>query len=246
MKIDYDKYAPNYELTRTVEPIVYAILCNILEFSKDDLVLDFGCGTGNYLNKILKDYQIQPYGLEPSEEMRRFAQKKTKSAYFLAGDHTRIPFSDSFFNKIYCTDVVHHIRELDLFFSNIFRVAATGAKFCICTESGDQLKEKYWNKYFPKILALDLDRFHSIDELISEGETAGWSYCEMIKTEQEMKAPISYSFWNRVKAKSLSVLQLLTDDEYQFGMSLMKKDFEERLIIPQIEGYTFLLFEKRK
>ena len=47
MKIDYEHQAEIYEQTRNTEPLVYSMLSNLLKLSKKDIVLDFGCGTGD-------------------------------------------------------------------------------------------------------------------------------------------------------------------------------------------------------
>lgn len=166
MGIDYDMQAENYENTRGVEPIVYFILSAMLMPSKGDRILDFGCGTGNYLNQFVLDYAIEPYGIEPSKHMREIAPNKLPVQRIHEGDHIHRPFPGIQFEKIYCTDVIHHILQLDALFQNLFDASKAGTKFCICTESPHQLGEKYWIRYFPEILEADLQRFHSIEEIV--------------------------------------------------------------------------------
>lgn len=244
MKIDYEFQAKAYEQTRSIEPFVYSILSSLLMFSKDDRVLDFGCGTGNYLKQFVMDYAIDPYGIEPSKNMRNIAQKKLQSNHILDGDDAYMPFSDISFNKIYCTDVIHHIDNLELFFQNIYKVSTPNAKFCICTESTHQLREKYWIKYFPELFDIDLQRFHPIENIIEKAESKGWVYRETLKTEDELIAPISTSFMNRVKNKTLSVFHFISDEVYERGLSLMETDYRQQNLIHQHEGYTFILFER--
>lgn len=244
MKIDYEDQAELYEKTRGIEPLVYMALSNLLMFKEDDIVLDFGCGTGNYLKQFVLNYGIKPYGVEPASSMREIAQKKLPSAFIRNGNHTYLPFSDILFNKIYSTDVVHHIQQLDLFFQNILSVAAIGAKFCICTESPRQLGEKYWIKYFPEILEVDLQRFHSIESIVRTGESIGWICRETLKIEDELIAPISTSFMERVRNKTLSAFHLITDEVYEHGLSLMEADYQKQILLHQHEGYTFILFER--
>lgn len=244
MKIDYEYQAKIYEQTRSIEPLVYSILSSLLMFSKGDMVLDFGCGTGNYLKQFVMDYEIDPYGIEPAINMRKIAQKKLQSNHILEGDDTYIPFSDISFNKIYCTDVIHHIEKLECFFQNIYKVSAPKAKFCICTESTQQLSEKYWIKYFPELFDIDLQRFHPIENIIKTGESVGWVYRETLKTEEELVAPISTSFMSRVKNKTLSVFHFISDEVYERGLSLMETDYRQQILIHQHEGYTFILFER--
>ena len=246
MRIDYQNQAAAYEETRAVEPLVYSTLCSLLCPEKNDAVLDFGCGTGNYLKKLVSDFEIKAYGIEPSSTMREIASAKLGTKDVLDGNHLKVPFPELYFNKIYCTDVIHHIRQLDNFFSNLMHVAKNGAKLCICTESPSQLAEKYWIQYFPDALTADLERFHLINNIVLAGEKAGWTYSKSVLTEETKIAPISLSFLKRVEKKTLSVFHLITDVSFELGLARMKADYYAGTPISQHEGYTFLLFEKRK
>ena len=243
MGVDYEKQAERYSFTRGIEPLVYTVLSHLLRPEEGDVVLDFGCGTGNYLQRLVSDYHIDPYGVEPSESMRKSAQEKLPPDHIRAGNHMHIPFS-VLFNKIFITDVVHHIDQVDIMFQNLLQIALPGAKFCICTESAQQLAEKYWNRYFPDALDADLHRFHSIDKIIKMGQSCGWVYKKTISTEDEQIAPISPTFMARVEERTLSVLHLISDEAYYQGLLHMKGDFQNKILIPQREGYTFVLFEK--
>lgn len=245
MIIDYNCHAINYERTRAIEPIVYSILSYLLTPKKDEYFLDFGCGTGNYLNQFSIDYGIKAYGIEPSDKMRKIAREKLKSNNILAGNHTSIPFSNICFNKIYTTDVIHHVNQLDILLQNLFNIAGMGTKFCICTESSNQLQEKYWVKYFPSIPDIDKKRFHSIEDIIKAGENTGWIHIETLRTETQTTASISDTFMERIRKKTLSVLNLLSDEEYKHGISLMEIDYQNQILLRQHEGYTFILFERK-
>lgn len=244
MGIDYEEQAESYERTRGVEPLVYPILSALLQPSKGDRLLDFGCGTGNYLCQFASDYQIEPYGVEPSEQMRLIAQGKLPAQRIQDGNHTCRPFPELRFDKLYCTDVIHHIRQLDTLFQNLLDAAQPGAKFCICTESPRQLAEKYWIRYFPEILNADFQRFHPIEELILIGQGVGWKYRETFTTEEELLAAISPNFMERVRHKSLSVFHLIPEETFNRGLALMETDYQAQIPLLQREGYTFILFER--
>lgn len=246
MTIDYNKQAELYERTRKVFPVVFSTLSCLLSPVKGEAVLDFGCGTGNYLTKFVSEYEINPFGIEPSASMRQIAQRKLSVDNIRDGDHTRVPFPRNSFRKIYSTDVIHHIQHLDEFFLNLFNVATYQAKLCICTESSYQLSEKYWNKYFPDILTVDLKRFHSIDKIISEGQKMGWTHTETVTIETEITEPISSDFMECVEKKTISALQLISTTAYNIGYSLMKTDYLSKIPLQQQEGYTFILFKKEK
>lgn len=244
MEVNYNTQAYNYEKTRNIEPVVYSMLSYMLSVKKGDIILDFGCGTGNYLEKILLDYEVNVYGVEPSFEMRRIAQEKIQQSHILEGNHMYLPFPDICFNKIYCTDVIHHISQPEILFRNLLNIASAGARFCICTESPSQIAEKYWIKYFPSIPNIDSQRFHQIKKLIRLGEMNGWIHKETLKTEQEIIAPIPKRFMERIRQKTLSVLNLISNEEYEQGISLMEIDYQNQIVLCQQEGYTFILFEK--
>lgn len=245
MKINYEEQAEFYEGTRGVESLVYSGLCHLLIPFNGEAVLDFGCGTGNYLHQFVLDFGIEPYGVEPSVHMRMIAQKKIQPDRIQAGDDTRLPSFGCLFNKIYITDVIHHIRQLDTLFTILKQGAANGAKLCICTESPCQLGEKYWIKYFPDILEADLQRFHTIEAIIKAGVQAGWVHRETLIIEDERIEPISHNFMKRVEQKTLSAFHLISESAYIHGRALMEADYQAQVLLHQREGYTFVLFERQ-
>jgi len=83
-------------------------------------ILDFGCGTGNYMYAIKKLTTAEIYGVEPSDDMREKALSKGLNVR--NGDHSVIPFGDGFFDFIYMTDVIHHVQDLKIMFSEFFRI----------------------------------------------------------------------------------------------------------------------------
>lgn len=244
MEVDYDILAKDYERTRGIEPIVYSTLSTMLTPSKGDKILDFGCGTGSYLKQFVLDYEIEPYGIEPAKYMREIAQKKLSANFIHEGNHTKRPFPGIQFDKLYCTDVIHHLSQLDELFLNLFDASKTGAKFCICTESPHQLGEKYWIKYFPEILEVDLRRFHTIEDIIQSGCVARWKHRETLTIEDELIGKISSNFMERVRNRTLSVLRLISEEAFRRGLVEMERDYRCQTTFLQREGYTFILFDR--
>lgn len=244
MKINYNNFAQDYEESRKIDSLVYSTISCLLNLSKGDNILDFGCGTGNYLKQFFLDYKINPYGIEPSINMYKIARKKLNLNCIEYRDHTFLPLMNKVFDKIYTIDVIHHIKQIDIFFNNLKLIAAPKTKFCICTESSSQLKEKYWIKYFPEILEIDLNRFHTIDTIVKTGIETGWIHKKTVTIETKSIEPISSEFMECVKRKTLSALLLISEESYKQGFFAMKKDYESEILIPQYEGYTFVLFER--
>lgn len=243
MTVNYDEQANHYEETRNVIPLVYSTLIAIIKPKANEKILDFGCGTGNYLLKLTTDYNIIPYGVEPSSVMRKIAAQKNPSATIVEGNHEAMPINIQF-DSIYCTDVIHHIDNLRILFLNLFKISKPGTLLCICTESYSQLKEKYWNRYFPEILNIDYKRFHSINDIISEGTANKWDYIKTVSVEEECNAQISESFMSCVMEKTISVFRLLTEESYLSGLYQMQEYYKCGKIINQCEGYSFVVFRR--
>ena len=243
--INYNTIAQSYDETREVEDKVYSIIEMILSPFEQDKILEFGCGTGNYLNRLACSYStVSLFGIEKSIEMAQIAKQKIKQADIRIGDHIDIPFSSNSFNKIFSIDVIHHINELNIFFANIYNLSCINGLFIICTETDEQLAEKFWNKYFPSLYKKDKNRFHSVKTIINEAGNCGWKYEKKYKIEEEKYSTISDSIMNRIKKRTLSSLFLLSEHEYNMGVKDMEEDYNCHKIIHQKEGYTILIFRK--
>jgi len=73
-----------------------------------DKVLDLGCGNGRYF-EILKEKNIDYYGVDNSEKLIERAKKKFSGGKFQVVDAFNLPFPSNFFDKIYSIAVFHHI-----------------------------------------------------------------------------------------------------------------------------------------
>lgn len=90
------------------------LVLNHLEITKDDTVLDVGCGTG-FTTFILSKYAKDVVGIDLSEPLIQFLNKGTKpdNVRFLAGGVIKKPpniFLDTF-DKCICIDVLEHVEN---------------------------------------------------------------------------------------------------------------------------------------
>ncbi len=84
----------------------------LIEASPGDIILDLGCGTGRY-TKLFSESGANLVGIDFSEEMLKIARLKIKDAQFIKWDITRkLPFPDKSFNKIICSLVISHIKNI--------------------------------------------------------------------------------------------------------------------------------------
>ncbi|MCL2409600.1 MAG: class I SAM-dependent methyltransferase [Oscillospiraceae bacterium] len=156
MTINYNILAKDYDLTRITNINIINLFASELPLN-GKTILDFGCGTGNFMYALKKLTNSEIYGVEPSEGMREQAQAKGLDVK--NGDHREIPFADNYFDFIYMTDVIHHVPDLEMMFSELCRVLKSDGLICILTESHQQLETRFWVKYFPTTVAVEKRRY---------------------------------------------------------------------------------------
>lgn len=96
---------------------------------ENDMLLDLGCGTGDFSVCFPKDSYI---GIDMSEDNIKYAYKKYKKI-FLKADGGSLPFKDIFFTKILIVGVLHHLSSDDCekIFKEIKRVLKPEGKILI-------------------------------------------------------------------------------------------------------------------
>lgn len=243
--MDYDKLAPSFAQTHNVNNKIFLELISYFNPQRPIKILDFGCGTGNYLYAIRKKTVYESYGVEPCDRMRLYAKKKNPHIIIRKGNHENIPYPDNFFDYIYMTNVVHHVENISQMYKEFYRVLKPNGIVCICTESRAQLLSKYWIRYFPSIIYIDMKRFPSIFKLKRTAYLNGFNVKKITKISDYRKTTITDFILKQVLSHSMSVLNLVPDHEYQMGIKKIQKDREKKKVFINNRGYTFLWLQKR-
>ena len=133
----FDRQAAEYDERNTV---YYSregkISCrDIAERLKDvpyESLLDVGCGTGFLLDILSKRKSARYVGLDLSVEMIKMAEKKRiAGAVFVNGSSDRLPFSDSEFDVVTCSQSFHHYPRPDRAMSEAYRVLKKGGIYIL-------------------------------------------------------------------------------------------------------------------
>jgi len=154
-------------------------LSKYLHSQKRAFILDYGCGTGRYLNYLSKYTQFYFLGLDISASiLKNFTQEKFKKnkkiklvkldlsqnqkfAYHFAGK----------FDATYSISVVQYIkaRRLEFFLKNIYRLLKPGGIFYLQFANANDQWDRYltlnYLRYFPQemILKLQNSNFKILD-----------------------------------------------------------------------------------
>ena len=121
-KLVYSKFKNSFEVGQII---------NSTKPNEHSYILDIGSGTGHHVN-LFQEKNIQVIGLDNSEEMIQFAQKKYPRGNFMKGDMMNsLTFSPETFTHIVCFYfTIYYTKDKDLFFQNCFRWLKPGG-YCI-------------------------------------------------------------------------------------------------------------------
>lgn len=85
----------------------------ISQIPKGGKILDVGCSFGRDC-KFFVDKGYETYGIDLSKNMIKEARKYEKRARYYVVDIRSIKFPNNYFDGIWCTGVLHHIRKRDV------------------------------------------------------------------------------------------------------------------------------------
>ncbi len=246
MQVNYNDISKKYDDVRSADIELINLFLKMTIINKNTKILDFGCGTGNYADKLQRITQARVYGVEPSEGMREKARQKNASLSVVEGNHNNIPFEENFFDFIYMTDVIHHVPDINRMFEEINRVLVNEGKLCICTQSHKQIDNRFYVKYFPSTAIVDKKRYPDIDVIKAAGEKNGFRYLKNIVISEENIINIGMDFVELVRNKGYSMFHLIPEEEYKIGLSKLKEDMNKMGLAVKIPGDSLVCFKKVK
>jgi ubiquinone/menaquinone biosynthesis C-methylase UbiE len=92
------------------------------------------------------------YAVEPSEVMIEEARRKNDSIFWTQAAAEALPFEREFFGAALATLTIHHWKNPEKAFAEIYRTLKKGGRLVIFTAFPEQM-ENYWlNYYFPKMM----------------------------------------------------------------------------------------------
>ncbi len=101
-----------------------------VEFNETKRILDVGCGITSVLNIIQGD----KYGIDPLIEEYKKLYPLDKSIMWMVGYGEDIPFDDSFFDIVFCSNVLDHSDNPPIVISEIKRVIKNNGKLVLTVD----------------------------------------------------------------------------------------------------------------
>ena len=104
----------------------------MLSPSSGERILDIGAGKGNVADRVLKATGgAEVHAVDPNEKRVASMKKEFPAIRSSVASAERLPFADSYFDKVYSTMALHHFSDLDEALHEVARVLKPGGSFVI-------------------------------------------------------------------------------------------------------------------
>jgi len=125
----YEKVMDAYD----PDDIEFETILDLIDFKKDDKVLEVGTGVGRVAFKIAP-YVKEVCGIDIDKEKLKIAKAKLQetclnNVLMVCGDIEKIPFENDFFDVVLCPWVLHHVESKDAALREIHRTLKMGGVF---------------------------------------------------------------------------------------------------------------------
>jgi ubiquinone/menaquinone biosynthesis C-methylase UbiE len=189
---NYTQTSRNYDKTR--EPVGTEISVGCFAHAPVPLdqtvILDAGCGTGNYSQAML-EYAGRIEAVDMNPGMLEVAAQKLADAEdegrisFHAARIDELPFEDGFFDGVMINQVLHHLPDEATqgfpahrqVFTEFARVLKPGGVLVVNTCSQEQLRHGYWHySLIPEAADALRSRYVPLDELVEIFIDCGFAY----------------------------------------------------------------------
>ncbi|MHA1934669.1 MAG: class I SAM-dependent methyltransferase [Candidatus Thorarchaeota archaeon] len=237
--IDYDSVSKIYDEVRAGDPEMIHQLLQGAPLKPSSLVLDIGCGTANNTLLFSKTSGTFVIGLDLSSGMLKTAQKKTEGIELVQAPTNRLPFNGESFDFVFMTEVVHHLSDVESTLQEMQRVVSSQGASCIVTQSHEQIAERMTSKFFPATIEIDQERYPSIGELESSLRHAGFEKTTP-RTYKFAPVRLGRDYLETVEKRGYSMLHKISDDEYDEGLTQLRKALAQEHHFDYSAGYTFV------
>ncbi|WP_396602601.1 class I SAM-dependent methyltransferase [Algibacter sp. R77976] len=156
-----------YHLVRTISLKKKLNLINSFQ-SEEKTLLDIGCGTGDFL-ETAQENNWKVFGIEPNQEARQIANKKTNESVFQTEQLLR--FEPNSFDVITLWHVLEHLPNLEDHITIFKKLLKLNGTLLIAVPNYESYDAKYYKEFWA---ALDVPRhlWHfnqtSISNLVSK------------------------------------------------------------------------------
>jgi len=181
-------------------------------------LVDVGSGAGQFAPLFAEWFEIEVFGVEPSDGMR--AQAIESAAHervrYLAGDAQHLPLQDASCGAAWISTVIHHIPDLGAAAREVRRVLAPGAPVLIRSAFPGRTAGISLFRFFPEAAAV-VETFPSIERVERDFVAAGFAL-ERFEAVPQVTVGSLGEFRERVALRADTTLRGISDDAFSAGL----------------------------
>ncbi len=223
--LNYNKISRVYDVSRAANIETVKKMIKLLRIDSISLIVDLGCGTGNYTYALSKSSK-NIIGIDSSIGMINEARTKYPDLQFINGDTMDLPFISAIFDSAVAIQVLHHISNKEKFLKETNRVLKNGSYIAIQSCSHEQLHAFWFFNYFPNGLEKEIERTPDINMIITLLENTDFSnigieicYQDIVVAKETPERYLDKNYRD-----GISTFALLTEEEINLGCEKLRKD----------------------
>jgi ubiquinone/menaquinone biosynthesis C-methylase UbiE len=228
--VDYDERQwAVYEEGRGLSPeragLWTRVLARYIDSTDRPTILDLGSGTGAYSELLAESFDASVIGVEPSARMRWVAERKHSHPHvrYLEGAAERIPLPDDSCDAALLSNVLHHVRDGEACSNELERVVRRGG--LILVRGSLRGARVAFLGYFPTAEPIALEQSPPAEDVVAAFTGHRFAHVATERIEQQT-APSLRAFYERVKLRAISTLELISDAEFEAGIARMQRAAE--------------------
>ena len=225
----FDELAPRYAALRATpdydDPVTEAVAAlGALDGAR---VLDVGCGPGTVLERLARERDVEPAGIDVSPAMLEEAQRRLPDADLRLGRAESLPFADGSFDVALMRMVVH-LLDRPAAFREVVRVVGPEGRLVITTSEPSAIADHWTVEYFPSVAVVDGARFPSGEQLCGELVAAGFATAKAVPLGIRRRFDRAEAL-DKLRGRAYSTLSLLPEGEYERGLALAERTMPDEI-----------------
>jgi ubiquinone/menaquinone biosynthesis C-methylase UbiE len=243
----FNKVSRDYDRGRVSEDIWFwaGEAERLAHIDSGSMVIDMGCGTGNYGLGIQARTRATVVGFDPAIGMLKQAMEKTPELKVVQSVAEHMPFRGDVFDLVYAAQVWHHVIDKQEAANECRRILKRGGAKIAHTIGHTQLNQKVVFKFFPEIKQSQLDVYPSDEAFKEYFRNAGFRLTEIYPYNME-RYQSADEFIEIAEKKLWSMFRPITKEGLERGVADLRNWKMEHGDDPISNDEMITLFVGRK